>query len=474
MRPFIISILIIVSAPTRSQDDPRLVYARQIDSLDLASYVHDLSSDDMQGRKTGSVGLEKAATYIEKQFKSIGLMSILNEGTSYRQEFKLIRSTPDINQVEINDYKLKNGVDYFFEGEMHMEKPQESRLIFLSGSQLNNLDHLDIKDKVVAFPRLEDPFENFECFHGLARLKPRLIIQMIQEQSLEKFLEAYPSSGERGTYLASDPNTQHGIGNLYMDIRVVQMVTGYSQEQIIRDPQETNIRYHIQRKLRPVTTSNLVGVLKGEDSSNFNLIISAHYDHIGIKNRLVYSGADDNASGMAALLEIAEAFKQANDNGVQFDGNIFFVAFSAEEDGLWGSRFFVENPPVPLGHISANFNLDMVGRISPEYDDYGNYLYLLGADGQSKALHETISKVNDQFANITLDYSFDNKDHPLQVLQRGDHWNFAKAGIPIIFFFGGIHDDYHLPTDTADKIDYSALKTRTELIYHTAWELIKH
>tara|TARA_A100001234_G_scaffold170272_1_gene151569 strand:- start:260 stop:859 length:600 start_codon:yes stop_codon:yes gene_type:complete len=186
----------------------------------------------------------------------------------------------------------------------------------------------------------------------------------------------------------------------------------------------------------------------------------------------IYNSADDNGSGTVALLEIAQAFKLAEKNGHGPKRSIVFLHFSAEENGLIGSEFYVKNPLYDLKNTIVNLNLDMIGRIDPKrVDKNQNYIYLIGSNRLSNDLHNISEKVNSKTEKLILDYTYNSPNDPNRFYERSDHWNFAKNNIPVIFYFSGTHEDYHKPTDTADKIEYKLLKKRTKLIFHTIWEI---
>ena len=149
-----------------------------------------------------------------------------------------------------------------------------------------------------------------------------------------------------------------------------------------------------------------------------------------------------------------------------------FLHVSAEEKGLLGSKYYVENPLYPLDDTVANLNIDMIGRTDPKrLDKYPNYIYLIGSDRLSQELHDISEAANNKFTNLILDYTFNDLNDPNRFYYRSDHYNFAKNNIPIIFYFNGTHEDYHKPGDTVDKINYPLLEKRTKLIFYTLWEL---
>jgi len=221
-----------------------------------------------------------------------------------------------------------------------------------------------------------------------------------------------------------------------------------------------------------VRTENVAAIIRGSEKPNEYIIITAHLDHVGIEGDDIYNGADDDGSGSMALLEIAQAFKLAVLDGNRPKRSIVILHVSAEEKGLLGSRYYVENPLFPLENTITNLNVDMIGRTDPTRDsDNDYYIYLIGTDRLSSMLHETSEKVNERTVNLELDYRFNAWDDPNRFYFRSDHFNFAKNNIPVIFYFSGTHEDYHMPTDTADKIRYDLLTQRARLIFHTAWEI---
>ena len=221
-----------------------------------------------------------------------------------------------------------------------------------------------------------------------------------------------------------------------------------------------------------VKTENVAAIIEGSTYPNEYIVLTAHLDHVGIENGEIFNGADDDGSGSMALLEIAEAFKLAELDGNRPKRSIVILHVSAEEKGLLGSKYYSENPLYPLDDTITNLNVDMIGRTDPTRNSNNDeYIYLIGTDRLSTMLHETSEKVNDRTVNLELDYRFNAWDDPNRFYFRSDHFNFAKNNIPVIFYFSGTHEDYHMPTDTADKIRYDLLTQRTKLIFHTAWEI---
>ena len=218
-------------------------------------------------------------------------------------------------------------------------------------------------------------------------------------------------------------------------------------------------------------SENVVAYIKGSEKPDEYIVLSAHYDHVGVKRGNIYNGADDDASGNTAILEIAKAFQKAVKEGNGPKRSIVFLHVTGEEIGLYGSKYYTENPIFPLENTIANLNIDMVGRVDKKHTENPEFVYLIGADKLSTELHELSEAVNKKYINLELDYTYNDENDPNRFYYRSDHYNFAKNNIPIIFYFNGVHKDYHKHTDTADKIRYDLLQKRAQLVFHTAWEI---
>ena len=215
---------------------------------------------------------------------------------------------------------------------------------------------------------------------------------------------------------------------------------------------------------------NVLGYIEGTDLKDELIIITAHYDHLGKHDSLIFNGADDDASGVAGAMEIAEAFMIAKKEGYGPRRSILIMPVSGEEKGLLGSEYYTDNPIYPLENTIANLNIDMIGRLD-DWHDNGNYVYLIGSDRLSIELHNLNEEINAKYIGLDLDYRFNDEEDPNRYYYRSDHYNFAKNNIPVIFYFNGIHEDYHRPSDTIEKLDFNKIETITKLIFLTAWEL---
>jgi len=219
-------------------------------------------------------------------------------------------------------------------------------------------------------------------------------------------------------------------------------------------------------------SENVVAFIEGSEKPKEILVISSHYDHLGIDDEgNIFNGADDDGSGTVAILEIAEAFMKAKASGYGPKRSILFLNVTGEEKGLVGSKYYTDHPIFPLAQTVADLNIDMIGRSDVAHKSNDNYVYLIGSDKLSTELHNLSEEVNSKYMNMDLDYTFNDENDPNRFYYRSDHYNFAKNNIPIIFYFNGVHADYHKMTDTPDKIEYDLLAKRAKLVFLTAWEI---
>ena len=222
---------------------------------------------------------------------------------------------------------------------------------------------------------------------------------------------------------------------------------------------------------------NVVGVIEGTDPElkKEYVVLSAHYDHIGVgTDGDVFNGADDDGSGTTGVLEIAEAFSKAKKEGKGPKRSILFMTVVGEEKGLLGSEWYSEHPVFPLENTITNLNIDMIGRVGNDFKgkaDSANYVFVIGSEMLSTTLKTISENANKTYMNMVLDYRYDDPKDPNRFYYRSDHYNFAKKNIPIIFYFNGVHEDYHRKTDEVKKINFPLLAKRAQLVFYTAWDL---
>ena len=218
-------------------------------------------------------------------------------------------------------------------------------------------------------------------------------------------------------------------------------------------------------------SENIWAFIEGSEKPDEIVVVSAHYDHVGVKNGEIHNGADDDGSGTVALVEIAKAFQKAKKEGQGPKRSILILHVTGEEHGLHGSRFYSENPLFPLANTVADVNIDMIGRHDELHPNDSNYIYLIGSDYLSTDLYNICEETNKKHTQLALDYKYNDRKDPNRFYYRSDHYNFAKNGIPSVFLFSGIHEDYHKPGDDVDKIEFDVLTKRTQLAFAIAWEI---
>lgn len=294
----------------------------------------------------------------------------------------------------------------------------------------------------------------------------------ITEQELMELLYVYASdyfqgrkTGSKGQKIAVD-----FLRDYYKSLKIqaAEGTNNYFQEMTLK----------VDGKM--VSTENVASIIKGSEFPDEYIVLTSHLDHIGLEGGQINNGADDDGSGTVTMLEIAEALQIGLENGYKPRRSIIFLHVTGEEEGLLGSAYYTENPLYPLEQTIVNLNIDMIGRNDPLHDRDDDYLYLIGSDILSQDLHDISVSINEKYSKLDLDFRYN--DPMLKVYERGrhyanryyyrsDHYNFAKNDIPVIFYFSGTHEDYHLPTDTVEKINYPLLTKRARFIFHTLWEL---
>ncbi len=437
-------------------------FVEAIDSTDLQFIVSALASEKMAGRKSGEPGQRLAAQFVARQFGQLGLAAF-DEYKDYMQTFNLVKSVPDYHQVIVNDITLERDKDYVFLGELNSAEQLEIDLLDIRKRDLETLVPA-IGNEILL---LTDHTDIHLTIEKLRKNGFTMFVVLMESEKYKGLNTHQKISGERGEYLRFEFGVRREFGIFYMDEN--------RWSELIGDKASCeNVRasFEIKRKEDLVQTENVLGYVQGEGLENEWIVISAHYDHLGIEDGEIMYGADDNASGVAAMLEIAQAIRLASNLGYRPRRSVLFIAFTGEEQGLLGSAYFVNSGIFSELNVKYELNIDMIGRVSPEYEDDENYVYLIGSDQMSPELHESSEYANTTFTQLTLDYTYNDVAHPLQIYQRSDQWSFVEKGVPSIFYFGGVHDEYHKTTDTSDQINYRALIGRCKLIYHTTLILL--
>lgn len=491
-----------------AQDPVQLTYAGEITPETAKAHLSVLASAEFEGRGTGEAGGERAAKYIADEFKKLGLTGPVNG--SYFQPVKLVRTSFEVQEFQIDGQSFANGTDFYFVGNGPVTAVNAKEIVFIgygiSDTKYDDLAGIDINGKVVLVLSEGEPKDaqgnslitgtdspsdwvtsQTKRLQNITARSPKLIIAVSNtvRESLEHFgnrltkpriaLETDTPSpvAATGTPVA---NISTEMADLLLaraktSVAAITKKIGNTQR-----PQSSTYKTRFKTTfgsvIQPFTSDNVLGYLEGTDLKDELLVITAHYDHEGNQNGTIYFGADDNGSGTTGILEIARAFAKAKADGHGPRRSILFMAVTAEEKGLLGSNYYSRHPIFPLENTVVNLNADMIGRIDDKHlRGNHNYVHTIGADKLSSELKIINENANAQYTHMELDYMYDDPKDPMRIYYRSDQYNFAKHGIPVIFYFSGLHPDYHTPADTVDKIDFDMLAKRARLVFHTAWEI---
>ncbi len=447
-----------------AQDKTAMKYAKTITADNLKTHLSILASDEYEGRETGKKGQKMAAEYISKHFRSLGFEAPVDG--SYYQTFDLLES-------QIGDVYFRKGDDkkIGFEDFIYYSRAETSGEEYIKLVMANKESDTKMFDGayVVFATQQLGGYQEFVEAANQAGAKGFFVILENDEEFKSTITRYGPYLRRPSLQLESrdEKTTKLVIGNKDL----ASWIFDKSYEEI-KEGDESIVIFNADYLDRPVETENVLGYLKGSEKPEELLIITSHYDHVGIINGEIYNGADDDGSGTVTLLEIAEAFASAAKKGKGPKRSVLFMTVTGEEKGLLGSRYYTDTDPVfPLESTVANLNIDMVGRVDEAHKDNSDYVYLIGSDKLSTELHELSEKINKTYTNLELDYTYNDENDPNRFYYRSDHYNFAKNNIPIIFYFNGTHEDYHKPTDTVDKIDFETMEKRARLVFHTGWEI---
>lgn len=487
-----------------STQNESVKYAETISAADLQAHVYMLASDGMQGRETGKEGQKLAARYISRYFYELGLPKLDGLDEGYFQRFPLVEVEWDEPSISVGAYSFEFMKGFYAWSESTQADTFTADEIIYLGygideENYSDYEGKDLEGKIILIeagePRDQwgnyilsgtvDPSDwslNWKKKLLVAAEKGVRMVLVIEDnfeknvQSFEKHihgnklkLESEGSNYCNAAYISRTMYQFLAVGNENKIEKAKERIKLKKKPKSVRLKQ--NITINFQKKEKKISSENILGFIEGTDKKDELLVLTAHYDHLGTEGELIYNGADDDASGVAAILEIGEAFKLAAQNGKGPRRSILILPVSAEEKGLLGSKYYADNPYFDLDQTIANLNIDMIGRIDPDHEDNPEYIYIIGSNRLSTELHEINEEANELYSNLTLDYKFNSINDPNRYYYRSDHYNFVLHDIPAIFYFNGSHEDYHMPTDTAEKINFDLLEKRTKLIFHTAWIL---
>jgi len=464
--PLLWLLLTLTGLPLAAQTTPPLQSAAAtITEADLIRKVGIIAADSMQGRGTPSRGLEQTAEYVAAEFRRVGLKPS-GEGGSYLQRFGVTRWIIDTARsvVEVRGSGRRSiarlGSDARFILGKISDRALHGPVVLIAGMDSAAVKSgLDVKGKIVLlvadFSRPVTPELN-QRIVDLSQAGPKAVLVLSNRDSVTFALRLATAARPR-LVRDSDADSETGAPVIELHERSVNGVLAGAGIDPVRLRElarpERRVIPGLQVEVRltrqvvaRAQVPNVIGMLEGSDSllRREYLVYSAHIDHIGIspgQPDSINNGADDNAAAVAGLLELAEAFTQP---GMRPKRSIVFLGPSAEEDGLLGSAHFTEHPTVPLSQVVANFNMDLIGRNWPDS--------VIAVGMEQSDLGKVLQRVVRAHPELRMTPIADRWPEE-RIFYRSDHYNFARKGVPILFFTSGTHADYHQPSDETDRID---------------------
>jgi hypothetical protein len=483
MNKRIITTVLILTNLFAFAQDPQ-TYASLIDQKLLKENLAIISSDALEGRLTGSRGQKMAAAFIADHFQREGLTPV-NNGSFY-QPFNLYSYVQDEISIKTKSASFTKSADVVFYGSADSGGEKEYEVVFAGLGTNEELAQISVRDRVVLLLMPEISFAKIGPLVSKLTALGAVSIMLyatVPDQEYRTFMDEIQGTLTNGRMSlqraqASEPQlffvSKAVVESLFGNFEKLKPVFTGKKNGLKRiKPAKASFNQKITEDI--VKTENVMGLLEGTDKKDEVLVITAHYDHIGIsasEGDSVNNGADDDGSGTVMVLQLATAFAKAKKDGHGPRRSILFMTVTAEELGLYGSEYYTDAQPViPLAQTVVDLNIDMIGRWDAEHTGKAPYVYVIGADKLSSELHEINVRNNEKYTKLEFDYTYNDVNHPTNLYQRSDHWNFAKHGIPVIFFFDGIHEDYHKVSDEIGRIDFDILAKRGQVVFYTAWEI---
>jgi Zn-dependent M28 family amino/carboxypeptidase len=491
----------------------------------LKDYLSFIASDEMEGRDTPSRGLDTAAKFLAMNLSRWGFKPAGDEG-SFFQKIALRRDYLEKaeTKVQLNGQTLIIGDDYIpYARTVNVSAPLvfAGNGWFVKSKNIDAYKGIDAKGKIAIIVAPPDGLprgitrsdltgtrgEDFMTASEYAQKQGVAALVIIPDfQYLANWDRNRSRLSERGVTRVEKfqtPAASNPAGNPVLLPQIVasprlanalfqgdkqsanaifeSIYSGKVPDSFELNP-EKQLSLTIKTKSESLATQNVVGVFEGSDPvlKDEYVAVGAHYDHLGVgapvNGDAIYNGADDDGSGTTALLGMAEALAKAPKRPKR---SVLFVWHAGEEKGLWGSRYFTDYPTIPLEKIVTQINIDMIGRSKKEGDTNvrnanlsgPNEVYVIGSKMMSTELGELTDTVNKDYLNIAFNYRYDDPTDPNRFFFRSDHYNYAKKGIPIVFFFDGVHEDYHQPGDEVQKIDFQKMEKVTRTVYMLLWEV---
>lgn len=501
--------LLFLGAGVFAQVDDAAKYAGVIRTSELQKHLNVIASDAMEGRETGTEGQRKAAAYIENFFKTTGLLAPAPLKGQYQQLYPLYRDSMVSNSLKIGKTVAVYGTDYISPVNNNETAKAKGKSIVFAGygiedKNYNDYEGLNVKGKTVLIflgePKKDGKFflgggarGSEWSFPGLVKklnlafdkgAKGVLVINPNADSFNPRAVEAgkktnvyYPRDAA-GKKKINYAQLSHAFAKTIFGEKISAAITKAKSNSLFdasdRFEEKTKTAFQFKKYRQTINASNVLGVIEGSDKKDEFVFITAHYDHIGITNGQINNGADDDGSGTVSVMQIGEAFAKAKAEGKGPRRTVVIMTVSGEEKGLWGSEYYSDHPVYPLDKTTVDLNIDMIGRIDTERmkDDSLNYVYVVGHDKLSSDLPVINEGVNKKYTGLVLDYKFDDPKDPNRIYFRSDHYNFARKGVPVLFFYDGmLKSDYHKPGDDVEKIYWALMEKRARLVFHTAWEM---
>ena len=510
----LVCVLSFVSCRTIAQLTPDSL-AKTITAEDLKKHLVFIASDSMRGRNTGSPEQRLAAKYIADKFESYGLKGVVGEDKSHLQLVDLVNRGWGDFYVKAHNKKYNYLTDFISNSIAPMPKEEAIETVFIGygieDKDFTDFEKVDIKDKIVVVfegePRLANgnyllsgtsemskwsKDGSWKEKMNLAKSKGAKGLLIISKQSIEDFEKTVKQrqtmmkrfgNARLGFREMSDPQgSDFAVLTIGQNMGAELLKTTIAEFESVKEKIATakkstdnsfknqQISLKIERTITDIETYNVLGYLEGTDKKDEVVVVSAHYDHVGVQDGKIYNGADDDGSGTVSVLEVAQAFGEAAKSGQKPRRSILFMTVTGEEKGLLGSEYYVKHPVFPLANTVCDINIDMVGRTDKDHEGKGDYIYVIGSDKLSSELHDALLEQNKK-SPIELDFRYNDPNDPNRFYYRSDHYNFAKNKIPVAFFFNGVHDDYHQPTDDVEKIEFDKMEKRARLVFNLTWEI---
>jgi len=459
-------------------------YAQSITPMALKEKLSVIAGPGMEGRETASPGQRKAAAYIENHFKKLGLLPGTTAG--YQMQYPIYQDTLIEASLRVDGKLHKIDSSFFLNIASASNGNYEIKEIVYASygivdSSRNDYKDLNVTGKWVLIlegtPSSATVTDRRSPYAARAKAEQA---RKLGAKGIFIMTDGFPrklaSETKGAMYLKKPTTTYEPVISVSSDL--AHELLGMNPKQLLQSIKNiptgeypARVQFTMNKRTLMLQSSNVIGLLPGTDKKDEYVIVTGHYDHLGTRGKEIFFGADDDGSGTTGVLQLAEAFAKAKNEGHGPRRSMVFMTVSGEEKGLLGSEFYSEHPAFPLDKTSVDLNIDMIGRIDPEFKgDSTNYVYIIGDDKLSSDLKTVTDSVNQLYVKMNLDRRF-NANDPNRYYYRSDHFNFAKNGVPVIFYFNGTHADYHRSTDTVDKINFDLMAKRARLVYYTAWEM---